>query len=546
MHLDALSEDDQQQFILPPVEVFTAQEELVLRHYVTNTDKPVFGLINLPEVVKGALFARYSRSNKSLRRLLLDEFMDDLPSVALPVQEGHKRAETLYERVFHEYGDDSVAQLGSAHLACEGVSNILTKVLERGRLMAYLEQSTRYVPYNGKIAGSWKYHIPGELHGALRTRYCQVLDSAFETYSRLLEPMESYYRVRFPRDDGTPQPAYNRTIRAKALDALRGLLPAATRSNLGIYGSGQAYEMLLLRMRSSAMLETRTYAQLMLQELRKIIPSFVVRIDRADRGVAWSEYLAETEKDTRDCAANLVEGAIDDEVLRADVQLTDFDPDGEVKIVAAALYPTCSLSDDQLFLRVQRMSVDERRSILSAYIGDRKNRRHRPGRAFERTYYRFDVKTDYGAFRDLQRHRMLTLDWQSLSPNLGYVVGEDIEEAGVLDEWKVVMNDSAELYHDLLSQNYLVAQYAISMAYRIRFYMEMNAREAMHVIELRTAPQGHESYRRICQQMHNLIAQKAGHHAIAAAMQFVNHEQIGLERLEAEKATQKRVEKNGP
>lgn len=525
---------------LPPVEQFTSEELIILRQYVTNTDSPVFALINLPEVVKGALFARYSRSSKSLRRLLLDEFMEDLPQITVSHQESYRRSQALYERVFNEYGDDSVAQLGSAHIACEGASNVLTKILERGRLMSYLEQSTRYVPYNDRVEGLWKYHIPDELQGTLREHYCKVLDSAFETYSRLLEIMEAYYRARFPLDSATPLGAYNRTIRAKALDSLRGLLPAATRSNLGIYGSGQAFEMLLLRMRASVLSETRSFARLIFSELQKVIPSFVARVDRLDRGVAWSEYLAKTEEATNEIAAKLLDST--NEPLTSEVTLTDFDPNGEIKVVAAALYSVSALPDAELLAQARKMTVDDRSAILKAYIGNRQNRRHRPGRAFERTHYRFDITADYGAFRDLQRHRMLTIEWQTLSPDLGYILAEAIEEAGVLDDWNRVMDASAELHHSLISHNYHeLAPYAVSMAYRIRFYMEMNAREAMHIIELRTAPQGHASYRRVCQEMHRLVAEQAGHHAIADAMLFANHEQVDLERLEAEKGSQIKV-----
>ena len=522
---------------LPPVERFTPQEEVALRPYVTNIDKPVFALVNLPEVVKGALFARYSRSSKSLRRLLLDEFMEDLPQLAAMQQESHRRAEALYNRVFNEYGDDSVAQLGSVHLACEGVSNVLTKVLERGRLMSYLEQSTRYVPYNDQINGGWKYHIPGELQGTLRQKYCCVLDAAFATYARWLELMEVYFRERNPRTDETSLGAYNRTIRAKALDVLRGLLPAATRSNLGIYGSGQAYETLLLRMRASNVSETRAFADLILQELRKVIPSFIARVDRPDRGVVWSEYLAQTKEAINTQVANLLDTTV--EAVVPDVTLTDFDPEGEVKVVAAALYPTSSLPDVQLLSIARQLSVNERAEILRACVGVRKNRRHRPGRAFERTHYRFDVMTDYATFRDLQRHRLLTIEWQTLSPAHGYIIPDSIEEAGAHDDWCRVMDASAELHQDLISNGYHeLAPYAVLMAYRIRFCMEMNAREAMHVIELRTTPQGHAAYRQVCQEMHRLIADQAGHHAIAAAMHFANHEQVELGRLEAEKAKQ--------
>ena len=222
---------------------------------------------------------------------------------------------------------------------------------------------------------------------------------------------------------------------------------------------------------------------------------------------------------------------------RDEVTLTDFDPDGEIKIVAAALYASSDLPDEQLMRIARRMPPDDRAAVLRAYVGARTNRRHRPGRAFERTAYRFDVLTDYGAFRDLQRHRLLTLEWQPLTPHHGYTEPEAIAEAGARDDWNRVMDDSADLYDAMAAAGLkAAAPYAVAMAYRVRFYMEMNAREAMHLLELRTAPQGHPAYRRVCQRMHMLIAERAGHLAVAAAMQFVDHSQVELERLNAERA----------
>ena len=230
------------------VSEFTSDEQKALAPYFSNLTGPVFALTNLPETVKGALFARYSRSAKSLRRLFLDEFVGDLQSAAAESRVGVERAERLYASVFSEYGDDSVAQLGGVHLACEGVSNILTKVIEWGRLMAYLEQSTRYVPYTDKPGGRWKYHVPKELDGTpLLRRYTATLDRAFETYARWIEPMQAHFRARFPKDPADSDGVYRAAIRAKALDTLRGLLPAAVQSNLGLFGTGQAYEALLLR-----------------------------------------------------------------------------------------------------------------------------------------------------------------------------------------------------------------------------------------------------------------------------------------------------------
>jgi thymidylate synthase ThyX len=449
---------------------------------------------------------------------------------------GSERAERLYARVLSEYGDDSVAQLGGAHLACEGVSNILTKVLERGRLMAYLEQSTRYVPYTDKVNGRWKYHVPAEIeHSPLAGAFTRAMDLAFETYARWIPGVEEFFRTRHPKAATDSEGVYRSVIRAKALDTLRGLLPAATTSNVGLFGTGQAYEALLLRMLAHPLEEARAHARLMLAELRTVIPAFLTRVDQPDRGGRSVAYLALT-REAFDSSIRPLIGSVP-AADGADVTLTDFDPDGEIKVVAAALYPSSHLADAQLMAIARQLSPESRVEVLKAYVGDRTNRRHKPGRAFERTHYRFDVLADYGAFRDLQRHRLLTLDWQPLGVSHGYVEPAAIEAVGAQGDWQRVMDESADLHTTLVSAGLgAAAAYAVVMAYRVRFYMDMNAREAMHVIELRTAPQGHPSYRRVCQLMHKAIAEVAGHRAIAGAMQFADHSAVELERLQAERA----------
>jgi thymidylate synthase ThyX len=530
-------------------DTFTPDEARALATHFTNTDKPVFALTNLPETVKGALFARYSRSAKSLRRLFLDEFLGQpstLPQDRASAETetvGTERADRLYDRVLNEYGDDSVAQLGSVHLACEGVSNILTKVLEWGRLMAYLEQSTRYVPYTDRPNGRWKYHVPAEVERSpFSSEFVRTMDLAFETYARWIPAMETHFRAKYPKASEDSEQVYRSVIRAKALDTLRGLLPAATTSNVGLFGTGQAYEALLLRMFAHPLEEVRAHARMMLGELRQVIPAFLARIDQPNRGGRWIEYLAQT-RAAFEAAAGPATAGIAAEP-RPEVTLSEFDPDGEIKVVASALYSVSRLPDDQLMKVARGMSGADRVALLKAYAGERGNRRHKPGRAFERTRYRFDILGDYGAFRDLQRHRLLTLEWQPLSPEHGDVEPAAIEEAGALSDWRAVMERTAALYSTLASHGLQdAAPYAVVMAYRVRFYMDMNAREAMHVIELRTAPQGHPSYRRVCQLMHRAIADVAGHRAIAAAMQFADHSEVELERLNSERALEQKRSK---
>ena len=524
-------------------ERFTPDEETILRRYVTNLDLPVFALVNLPEVVKGALFARYSRSAKSLRRLFLDEFVGDLDisgDATIDATVGLRRAEELYDRVFLEYGDDSVAQLGGVHLACEQASNLLTKVLEWGRLMSYLEQSTRYIAYDSRLAnGRYRYfRDPAVLESHLGARYVGDLDRMFDTYGELLPLMQAWFAERYPKEPADSDFVYRQSIKAKAFDALRGLLPAAATSNVGIYGTGQAYEALLLRMRAHPLPEARSYAELMLTELRKVIPSFLKRVDLPDRGGAWSAYLEKNHSVMNDVADALF--ANEEPEPRPMVTLVDFDPDAEDKLVAAMLYPHTSLPEDQVMRRVKQLSAEEKRAVMLAYAGERTNRRHRPARGLERTMYRFDVLSDYGAFRDLQRHRMLTIEWQDLGSRHGYVLPEAVGEAGLAGRFDESMARSAEL-HDALAPVFPAqAGYAVALAYRVRYMMQLNAREAMHMLELRTSPQGHPEYRRVCQEMHRLIAEQAGHRVVADLMRFVDHGTYDLERLESERRAEAR------
>jgi thymidylate synthase ThyX len=513
---------------------FTPPERDILARHFSNTDSPVFVLTDLPEMVKGALFARYSRSPKTLRRLFLDEFQDGSdadPQAAV----GLGRAADLYERVFIEYGDDSVAQLAGVHVAVEGASNVLTKVIERGRLMSYLEQSTRYMPYHDKPSGKWRYHVPAELTGELSSSFVAAADSAFELYTELFDPIQEYLRTVYPRSERTSAGAYRMSIRAKACDILRGVLPAATTSNLGIYGSAQAYEALLFRLLSHELEEARAVGAAMLAELQKVVPVFVQRVDRPDRGGVFIDYLRSSRLQTRKGVGALTLNPTLSVPDAPTVSLTDFEPDGETKVAAAILFEQSEMSDSEAAATAQRLSAEDRRKLIATYTGSRSNRRHRPGRAFERTSYRFEIVADYGAFRDLQRHRLLTAEWQPLTPYLGFDQPPEILEIGAAAQWQEVMQRCSAVYERVRTEtSEAIAQYVMPMAYRIRFVMEMNAREAMHVVELRTTEQAHRNYRDLCLEMHRLIAEHAGHKAIAREMQFVGEGEAGLERLSAE------------
>jgi len=517
----------------------TDDDRALLAPYVTDTIGPVFALTNLPETVKGALFARYSRSPKSLRRLLVDEFLTDAGEVAAGAGPGQAKADALYQRVLADYGDDSVAQLGGAHVAVEGASNILTKLLQWGRLASYLEQSTRYIAYTDRPGGLWRYYTPPDVaaHPEVGSAYRRTLDRAFVTYAELLPVLVEYWDARVPVDDA-PAAARGRAVRARALDSLRGLLPAATRSNVGIFASGQAFEALLVRLIAHPLPEAREAGERILTQLRSVIPAFLTRVDRPDRGLRHAQYLRDTEAATAALAGEIL-AAGGGGPREPEVRLLEWDTDGEARVIAHALWPSSHRGYEEVRAAVGAMTPADRTRVLAAYTGARSDRRYKPGRALEATTYTFEVVCDYGAYRDLQRHRMLSLQAQPLGVALGWSLPEEIADAGCAERYGQVMSESSSLYGLLSDTVPLAEPYAVSLAHRIRFVMVMNAREAMHLIELRSQPQGHIAYREVAQKMHHRI-REVGHTAIADMMQFVDRSSPTAGRMAAERRLEQR------
>ena len=532
-----------------PVESFSEAERERLRPRFTNLDRPVFALVNLPETAKAALFARYSRYPGTLRRLFLDEFADDLPEPDTAgagtggmgdAGEG-KRAAQLYERIFLGYGDDSVAQLGGAHMACEWVSNVLTKILQRPRLGAYLEQSTRYIAYDGAMPGSdparpaYRYYRDP----SLGPDYERAMDELFTIYSRALPRVCAWAESEFPRTGDEAPAAHARAIRAKALDLLRGLLPASSLSHMGIFATGQTYEQLILHLLAHPLPEARDYGRMMLEELQSVIPSFLTRVERPDRGGQWIDYLVARERAgdrwARRLGLDAAEGPAGPSVnlLRAEGDEDD--------LLAALLFEAGASSEQTMHQALATLDADARAALLADLAGERANRRHRPGRGLEALRYRFEIVADYGAFRDLQRHRMLTIQWQALTPDLGADVPDQVELAGCGDDYRRALELSAREYHRLVDAGLpTAAPYALCLGYRIRFILDLNAREAMQLIELRSGREGHPSYRAVAHEMHAQIS--SVHPSVGALMTHVDREtEPRLERMLAEMRSQARA-----
>jgi thymidylate synthase ThyX len=524
-----------------PVESFTEEERERLRPHFTNLDRPVFALVNLPETVKGALFARYSRYPGTLRRMFLEEFAADLPPIAATWDgEEGQRASQLYERIFLGYGDDSVAQLGGAHVACEWVSNVLTKVLQRPRLGAYLEQSTRYIAYDAPMPGSdparpsYRYYRDPELG----PEYEQSMDELFSIYSASLPRVCAWAEEEFPRGAEEPVPAYARAIKAKALDLLRGLLPASSLSHMGIFATGQTYEQLILHLLAHPLPEAQRYGKMILEEIKSVMPSFVARVERPERGGEWISYLESRAQTGERWARRL---SLDEHPSAGpSVRLLRAEGD-EDDLLAALLFEASASSEETIREAISQLGFDERSELLSELIGVRANRRHRPGRGFEALRYRFEIVSDYGAFRDLQRHRMLTIQWQTLTPDLGAGVPDQVELAGCGEEYRRALEVSRLAYERLVERGLQrAAPYALCLGYRIRYVLDLNAREAMQLIELRSGREGHPSYRAVAHEMHAQIG--SVHPAVGRAMTHVDTEtEPRLERILSEMRTQARA-----
>ena len=513
--------------------VATAAGNDYLDKVVTNATGDVYAFNEtLSPVTIAAAMARLSRRGDDMRITLLDEFAGKMG------KDGK-----LLQRVITAYGDDSVQQLAGTHFVIENASNLLTKKLEWGRLAAYLEQSTRYIYFDQKDAqGRYRYHMPSALDKKTKQQFKKSMDTIFDLYSDMVHKLTDYVREHSDVPQAERDAAFNGATRAQACDAVRFVLPVATTSTVGIFASGQALESLIMHLQSDALPEAQKTGDRLLEEARKVVPMFLERADKPERGGALIAYRANTQQAVAKLAQDSLPAnhAVDS---GNPATLVDFWPRNELDVVADMLYEHSSLPLTEIRQEVASWPYAKKQAVFNTYMGERLNRRHRPGRAIEKVHYNWDIVCDYGIFRDLQRHRMVDdLEWQQLTPRYGYEVPQLIEDAGLSDQFEQCFDISLELYSKLQAAGYaLEAQYATLLGHRMRWKITYNAREAFHFHELRTSPQGHPGYRKLVQQMHEKVAEV--HPMMAGAMKFVNQgEDEALTRLAAERYTQFKLE----
>jgi dTMP kinase len=504
-----------------------------LTQAVTDVEGDVYAFTDkLSPVTIAAAMARLSRRGDDMRVTILDEFAGKVDKDA-----------QLLKRVITAYGDDSVQQLGGVHVVVENASNILTKKLEWGRLAAYLEQSTRYIFFDQKDAdGKYRYHTPPHLKPNVKKQYDEAMDTIFDLYSAMVHKLTDHVRAASKVPEEERDGAWKGATRAQACDVVRAVLPTATKSTVGIYASGQAIESLIMHLLSDELPEAKATGQSLLEQGRKIIPMYLERADKPDRGGAAIAYRANTAKAVKKLADEHLPNSHAHTGTQA-VNLVDFWPRNEMLLVPDMLYEHSNLSLEQLQSEVNAWPYDQKAAVFKSYMGERLNRRHRPGRAIEKAHYSWDLVCDYGIFRDLQRHRMVDdMNWQQLTPRYGYEVPKLIEEADLVDQFEACFDISLKLYSLLQKEGYsLEAQYATLLGHKMRWKVTYNAREAFHLHELRTTPQGHPGYRKLVLEMHEKLAEV--HPILAEAMQFVNQdEDPELTRLAAERYTQYKLE----
>lgn len=528
-------------------ESFSEQQTKILNRYVTSTTSNIFCLRNLPEVIKGALFSRYSRSSLGLRSLLLKEFIMSEETAfnaivgSVVKSEGDervvedqimaiKKAQNFYDRILDGYGDDSIGELGGGHLALENISMLAAKVIEDCRIGGSpLEKSTRYIYFDQKVGGEYLfYREPILMTSAFREIYLQTCNRLYETYSSLIPQLTLVMEKKFPREQDVSAVAYTAAIRAKVLDCLRGLLPASALTNMGLFGNGRFFEMMIQKLNSHNLAEMQDIGRKAYQELSKIMPSFVRRAEPNHKYqqtfTQFNEQLKSELKALADeCSENIPAMA------NPGIRLISYDQEGPVKVAASMLFEHSHSGLMELQEYCRSLSEEQLSRILETGSNYRENRRHKSPRALEQAFFTFEIVADFGAYRDLQRHRMLTQERQLLTCDLNYFVPQEIRDTTMEKPYCEAMNAAKLAYDQIRLELPEEAQYVVPMGYNIHWYFHVNLRALQWLCELRSSAAGHPSYRYIAQEMAKQVAQVCPQ--FERFFKFVDYEGYQLGRL---------------
>jgi len=528
---------------------YSKEEQEILKKYFTNINDDVFCLINLPEVIKGTLFSRYSRSAKDLRRLFLDEFVNaaEFKNYFQKTKEEKdsllktEKAEDFYERILVGYGDDSVAELGGAHLALENISTLATKSIEEHRIgLSPLEKSSRYVYFDKKVDGAYQFYTPKKIASSkYASLYKKANNLLFDAYSKIVHGLKPLLMEIYPGDKNDS--AYKFSIRAKACDLARYLLPLSAKTNLGIFGNGRAFEYLLINLFVDPLDEVVDLAKKINQELRKVIPAFIKRANN-EKGLVYQNYLKKRNKNIAEVLKKIITQKIKSlSVKKETVRMVDYERNGLEKIVATIIFENSHFDYQTVYKKTKKMSLKEKEEIFKAYLSGRQNRHHKVGRALENVYFTFEIMADWGVYKDLMRHRILTRHRQLFTNELSYAVPKEIDLLGFGKVYRQAADFAVETYLKIKEEYPVEAQYLVLHGAYNRFYLKMNLREIVHLCELRSSPQGHPSYRKIAQEIAKVVIKK--YPVFKHALPFVDYNEYQLERLFAFKKLVQKAQK---
>ena len=496
---------------------WSERDRFFLEAFASNPDGMVSVLRNLPPEITGALCSRASRAAGSLLEVLLKEYIYPIvngedrklageleDTVRFLREHGFKhilnnqRAQAFYSKWLSQYGDDSIAQVTGTHVILWGISQVAMKFIEDQRVgLEPIEKSTRYVNFGAKVGGRYLYYIPKpdlERH-ALAAEYTAAMDGLFDTYVALLGPLQDWLRKNFAEKDSI--------LEKKAFDTLRGLLPMATLGQVAFRGNAQAFEYVINRTARHPLGELRWLAQEIKRELDQEIPSLLLRVSD-EKSRDYQTYLNQRYEAVREVAGD----APLERAVKPEVRLVEYDPDSERKMLAGILFQQTHGSWDQALNRATTLSETEKRDLFERYLFKRSARWQKVGRALENGYLRFEIVMDIGSYRDLHRHRMMTQERQSFSTFHGYSVPVEVRQAGLAAQYEEAMQRADRLFLKMEPIDRELAQYAVPLGYRMRFYQWQNFRQLFWEAELRTVSQGHPDYRFIEQEKYRLVKEK--------------------------------------
>lgn len=570
-------------------EAFTEEEKYLLDPFFTNLDEAVFIFKNLPSETIGALSSRYSRAEGGIRRVFFEEyikpiiqpenqkdwetFTDDQKTETLAARAQFyeyveflhtvggldnivnlQRSRNFYHRWLSQFGDDSIAEMGTSVTLCiEGISNMAVNTIQGQRIgVSSLEKSSRYVFFGDKNPnGDYKFVVPGEIRGTeLENEYREVMTLLFDTYVALLPVHLAHIKELYPKDVDETERSFEASRRAKVFDDLRELLPFSTQTSLGLNISGRAAEQLINRLLSDPNGEVRWWGQQVSKELLKVIPSFIER-PMGKRGAEQQSYRRQLKLLGRGIASTLpVEPFVHHE--GPGVNLVSYTPNPDIEILTAYCFEGAEgISLAEIRDAITRMTEDERFDLLKRILelrnmGEENTDRaavrfRKPPRAFEAAVFMMDILCRGGDYRDLHRHRTLTQGRQLLTTDWGYDLEPEVSEAIYMDQINYALMRAADLNQKLAEINKTVSQYVVPFAFLQRFYWGVNAREIYWISELRTGPQGRPHYREIVQEISALVSLVAP--GVFQGMR-TDYNEYGLARRESEKKIDRKLGKN--